>query len=58
MTLNEKLKRLRDFTLYVRNCHELGPHPLRMEGVLMTDLVDKVIEETDALLKEKETNDD
>ena len=57
MTLNEKLKRLRDFTLHVRNCHELGPHPLRMEGVLMTDLVDKVIEETDALLT-KETNDD
>ena len=57
MTLNEKLKRLRDFTLYVRNCHELGPHPLRMEGVLMTDLVDEVIEETDALLT-KETNDD
>ena len=44
-SIEDKLKKLRDFTLHVRNCHELGPHPLRMEGVQMTDLVDELIKD-------------
>lgn len=40
----EKLERLRKFTLHVRNCYELGPHPLRAEGVMMTQVVEECIE--------------
>ena len=52
--ITKKLKRLRDFTLLVRNCYELGPHSLRHEGVLMTDCVDEIIREYEKLKRATE----
>ena len=52
--MNKDLKQLQNFTLHVRNCADLGPHPLRAEATLMTALVNKIINEHVALKEENE----
>ena len=43
--LKDKLTQLMNFTLHVRNTHDIGPHPIRAEAVEMTDVAKVVIEE-------------
>ena len=48
----KKMKELKIFALHVRNCFELGPHPLRAEGVYASDLLEEVERDVLSMLKE------